>query len=140
HASIARLRQGFRDGSLSARALLEAAIENHGRHGGALNGYRHFDGAGARRLAMAADAAIAAGADTGPLMGIPVAVKDVFGVDGMPLYAGRPAPFGAEWQADSAIVRHWRNQLSPIMGKAHTVEFALGVIGTNPHAGAPRNP
>ena len=39
HAPIARLRQGFRDGSLSARALLEAAIENHGRHGGALHSF-----------------------------------------------------------------------------------------------------
>ena len=47
---------------------------------------------------------------------------------------------GAEWEQEGPIVSGFRRQIACFTGKIHTVEFALGVIGTNVHWGAPRNP
>ena len=38
------------------------------------------------------------------------------------------------------MIRAIRGQMAVIAGKTHTVEFAFGGLGTNPHWGTPRNP
>ncbi|HTM76591.1 MAG TPA: amidase [Devosia sp.] len=139
-ASIAELRAALRDGQVSAVALFEQAAANHQARGAYLNGYRHWDAAGARRLAEAADGVLKAGCDTGPLLGLPVAVKDVFGARDMPMYGGTAKAFEGEWAEEGPIVAGWRSQVGVITGKANTVEFALGIVGTNPNTATPRNP
>lgn len=89
--------------------------------------------------ATAADAAFHAGTDLGPLQGIPVSVKDLFGVAGLPTYAGSPRQLPIKWQREGPLIRRLRAQLGVIVGKTHTVEFAFGGLGTNAHWGAPRN-
>jgi len=59
---IAELARRLRDGTLSARALVEEAIDNHARHGEGLMAYSHWAPDHARKCADAADAAFAAGA------------------------------------------------------------------------------
>ncbi|HTN61167.1 MAG TPA: amidase [Devosia sp.] len=139
-ASIAQLRAALRDGQVTASALFEQAAANHQARGAYLNGYRHWDQAGAQSLAAAADAVLQAGCDTGPLLGLPLAVKDVFGARGMPMYGGTARSFAEPWSQEGPIVSGWRNQVGVITGKAHSVEFALGVVGTNPNTASPRNP
>lgn len=91
-------------------------------------------------MAGAADAALACGADPGPLCGIPVSVKDIFGVTGFDTYAGSSKRLPEPWTRDGPLVSGVRNQIAAIVGKTHTVEFAFSGLGMNPHWGTPLNP
>ena len=125
------------DGRLRARELTEAA---QARHDPRLNAYKTWAPEFALRQADAADAAFAAGNCLGQLQGIPVSVKDLYGVAGLPVFAGSPRELPAAWQREGPLVRALRNQLAVLMGKTHTVEFAFGGLGTNTHWPAPWNP
>ena len=137
--SLAEIAAGLRVGDVTATALFEAAEARHMEREG-LAAYKLWDGDGARRMAAAADAAFAVGADLGPLQGLPVSIKDLYGVDGLPCFAGTPKPLPAAWERDGPVVAALRGQLAAFTGKTHTVEFAFGGLGTNVHWGTPRNP
>lgn len=134
--TLRRLRQG----AMSSRALAEAAIERHEKYGNLLNAYRTFAPEAALTRASLADEAFAAGRDLGPLQGVPISVKDLFGVEGMPVYAGTPLRLPPKWEREGPLVARIQAQLGVITGKSHTVEFALGGLGTNRHYGSPYNP
>ena len=138
--SLAEIGARLRDGRLKAAALAEHAIARHERFGKPLNAYKHWAPAEARRAAEAADAAFAAGGDFGPLQGIPVSVKDLFGVAGMPIFGGSPRPLPKRFEGEGPVVAGLRRQGAVFTGKTHTVEFAYDGLGVNPHWCAPRNP
>ncbi len=130
----------LRDGTADIEALIGEACARHDHLGDTLMAYKHWDGDAARAQASAAAAALAAGCDFGPLMGVPVAFKDIFGVDGMPIFAGTPLELPAEWRREGPVVAAMRRQLAVITGKTHTVEFAFGGVGSTLHWDSPRNP
>ncbi|MHA1107891.1 MAG: amidase family protein, partial [Alphaproteobacteria bacterium] len=130
----------IRDGSADIEALIEQAIERHDQRGEAFHAYKHWDAAAARAQGAAAAAALAAGHDTGPLMGLPVSFKDIYGVKSMPTFDGTPKELPEEWRSEGPVVAAMRRRLAVITGKTHTVEFAFGGVGTTAHWGAPRNP
>lgn len=74
----------------------------------------------------------------GLLNGICVSAKDLFGVTGMSTYAGTPYAF-ADYEHNGPIIEALMQQGAHIIGKTHTVEFAFGGLGTNPHWPVPRN-
>jgi aspartyl-tRNA(Asn)/glutamyl-tRNA(Gln) amidotransferase subunit A len=135
--SLAEISARLADGRLRARALIEAA---QARHDPSLNAYKTWSPELALRQADAADAAFAAGNRLGALQGIPVSVKDLYGVEGLPVFAGSPRELPARWRREGPLVRLLRNQVAVIMGKTHTVEFAFGGLGLNAHWSAPWNP
>lgn len=94
----------------------------------------HVDAEGALAQARARDAERRAGNVRGPLHGVPVSVKDVIHVGGMPTRCGSDA-FHQVPEDDAASVDRWRAAGAVILGKTSTHEFALGV--TSPQA---RNP
>jgi len=138
--SLSEITTRLRDGRLKAAELAEHAIARHERYGKPLNAYKHWAPADARRAAAAADAAFTAGNDLGPLQGVPVSVKDLFGVAGMPIFGGSPRPLPKRFEAEGPVVTALRRQAAVFTGKTHTVEFAYDGLGVNPHWGAPRNP
>src|SRR5262245_25242840 len=135
--SLPEISARLADGRLRVRALIEEA---QSRHDPALNAYKTWAPDFARRQADAADAAFAAGNRLGALQGIPVSVKDIYGVEGLPVFAGSPRELPARFRREGAIVQRLRRQLAVIMGKSHTVEFAFGGLGVNAHWPVPRNP
>lgn len=135
--SLEAIAADLRHGTLSAAALLERC---QGRRCDALGAYQTWAPTFAERQAAAADAMFRAGIDAGPLQGIPVSVKDIFGVDGLPIYAGSPRELATQWRREGPLVRRLRAQLGVVVGKTQTVEFAFGGLGTNVHWGGPRNP
>lgn len=137
---LVALAIALRDGEVSALDLAEAAIENHESRGATLAAYKTWDSDRFRGEARVADGALAAGIDLGPLQGIPVSVKDLYGVRDYPTYAGSPRELPSEWRHEGPVVRALRGQLATFSGKTHTVQFAFGALGTNPHWGTPRNP
>ena len=94
----------------------------------------------AERSARAAEAAFTAGSDLGALQGIPVSVKDLYGIPGVPTFAGSARELPKEWQAAGPMVECLLAQHAVVTGKTHTVEFAFGALGVNNHWGTPRNP
>ena len=135
--SLSEISARLAEGRLRARALTEEA---QSRHDPALNAYKTWAPDFALRQADAADAAFAAGVRLGALQGIPVSVKDIYGVEELPIFAGSPRELPARWRWEGPIVRQMRRQIAVVTGKAHTVEFAFGALGINAHWSAPWNP
>lgn len=130
----------LRNGSLSATQLAESAIANHASRGAHDHAYLTWNGEAALQAARATDSVLAVGGDTGPLMGLSVSIKDIFAVPGLPTYAGSSRRLPERWEQAGPMIAALLRQLPSVMGKTHTVEFAFGGLGTNPHWGTPRNP
>jgi len=138
--SLAEMGVALRDGKTTASALAEAASANHAATSESFGAYKLWDPDATMRQAAAADAALKSGNDLGPLHGIPMSVKDLYGVNGWPTFAGTPKALPKNWEQEGPVIAALRTQLAVLTGKTHTVEFAFGGIGANPHWGAPRNP
>lgn len=136
--SIAQLAADVRGGAISARSLVEEAIRRH--KASALDAYIVFDAEGARRQAAEVDRAVSRGRDPGPLAGIAVSVKDLYGVEGLPIRAGTRRELPERWRREGFLVRALRRCGAVIVGKTHTVELAFGGVGMNPNTGTPVNP
>jgi aspartyl-tRNA(Asn)/glutamyl-tRNA(Gln) amidotransferase subunit A len=134
---IAAISARLAAGELKTQALIEAA---QARHDPKLDAYKNWAPDFARRQAVAADAAFAAGSRLGPLQGIPVSVKDLYGVEGLPTFAGSPRELPPAWRREGWLVGRLRGQLAVLMGKSHTVEFAYGGLGISAHWPLPWNP
>ena len=138
--SMAEIAAALRAGEADPEAIAEAVIDRHTRHDDVLHAYKTWDADKIRAQAAAVKHAFAAGYDLGPMQGLPVSVKDLYGVPGWPTFAGTPRQLPPKWEADGPVVASLRRQLAIVTGKTHTVEFAIGTLGTNPHWGTPRNP
>jgi aspartyl-tRNA(Asn)/glutamyl-tRNA(Gln) amidotransferase subunit A len=118
---------------------VEAAIAATERLNPTLNAYLHVDFERTRAEAAEVEAVERAGGASGPLAGMPVCVKDIVDVAGMPTTAG-----GAEWvrhpEKDATVVARLRAAGAVVIGKGNTNEFACGIDGRNPHKGDCRNP
>ena len=140
HQSLSRIAQKLRDGTLTARQLAQSACAAYAASEPELKAYVHWAGPQMLAQADAVDLFLGSGQDHGPLMGMPVSAKDLYGVPNMPIFAGTDAALPAAWQAAGPVVQAVTGQLGLISGKTHTVEFAYGGMGTNAHWGAPVNP
>ena len=105
-----------------------------------LHSYIYVDYEGAIKTAKAVDNMIHSGIDLGPLMGIPVAIKDICSVQGMPTTNGSIIKSDDITGPEGSLVKRLRSLGCIILGKTHTVEFALGATGLNKHKGTPKNP
>jgi aspartyl-tRNA(Asn)/glutamyl-tRNA(Gln) amidotransferase subunit A len=139
-ATIAELSRAFADRTLSPVDVVDALLDRIRKRDGALHAYIAVYEADARLAAEAADKAIRSGHRVGPLHGVPIALKDLVDIEGRVTTGGSKV---------------WEKRLSPVtatlaerliaagtivLGKTHTVEFAMGSFGTNTHLGTPRNP
>ncbi len=99
------------------------------------------DDAGAGASAAAADRDLAAGLDHGPLQGIPVAVKDIFDMAGLPTSCGSSTSFGTDRaEADADVVAELHRSAAVLVGKTTLHEFAYGATGDRSAHGPSRNP
>ena len=88
----------------------------------------------ARNAARAADRAIAAGEDAGPLAGLAVSIKDLFDVAGDVTTAGSTVLAGrTPAEADAPAVQRLRQAGAALIGRTHMPEFAFSGVGLNPH-------
>lgn len=86
----------------------------------------HLDEEAVREAAAAIDAAIAAGADPGPLAGCPVAIKDNLAVAGAPLGAASALLAGHVAAEDAAVVARLRAAGAIPFGRANMDELGIG--------------
>ena len=116
----------LRSGEVSSVELAAAALDAVDRLEGRLNAFALVDREGAIAAAEAADARLAGGG-AGPLTGIPVAVKDIVDMAGLPTRCGSAAYSGRARPADAAAVSRLRGAGAVIIGKTATHELACGV-------------
>jgi hypothetical protein len=86
--TLAEYASRLRRGAISASAATATLLARIDALQPRLHAFTFVDHDGALAQAAAIDRLFAAGIDLGPLMGVPVALKDLFSVDGMPTTAG----------------------------------------------------
>jgi len=92
----------------------------------AVAAWRELDEAGAMATARALDRQAAAGKPCGPLHGVPIGIKDVIDVAGLPTRCQNEARASiAAAGADAHLVTRLRQAGAVIIGKTHTTEYAL---------------
>ncbi len=137
---IADYRKRLRAGSTSIEATVIAYLARIAALNGSLYAYLHVAHASALARARDLDRMLAAGKDLGPLMGVPVAIKDIITVDGMPTTGGSRLDISDRIGAEGDFVKRLRAAGCVILGKLSTCEFAIGSAGCNYLLGTPRNP
>jgi aspartyl-tRNA(Asn)/glutamyl-tRNA(Gln) amidotransferase subunit A len=130
-----------RDGELSARELVQRALDRAAEIQSALTAFVHVDAERALAAADDVDQARAAGEALGPLAGVPFGVKDLEDCIGMPTRRG------SRWYADAgpAIrddihVERFRAAGAIPIGKTATPEFGAFGYTASPLTGVTRNP
>ncbi|MFT4049073.1 MAG: amidase [Solirubrobacterales bacterium] len=133
--AIAAASSALAEGETNSVALVEAAFAVLDAHNERLVGFVEPMRDAALAQAAELDAERAAGKIRGPLHGIPISVKDVIHVAGVPTRCGSDA-FEIVPGEDAWGVARLREAGAVILGKVATHEFALGVTSPqsrNPH-------
>jgi aspartyl-tRNA(Asn)/glutamyl-tRNA(Gln) amidotransferase subunit A len=124
--SAAEATRAFAARQLSPVELLRALLARIERLDPGLNVFIHLDTDGAMVAARAAEQEIAAGRLRGPLHGVPVGIKDIIDVAGLPTTCHSRILLDNVPQADATVVARLRQAGAVIVGKLATHEFALG--------------
>ena len=130
----------LRGGAIAATAATEAYLARIEALEPRLGAFELVTAETALATARAIDALLAVGHDLGPLMGVPVAVKDLFAIDGTPVTAGSNVDVADLIGDEGSFVKMMRRAGCILLGKTKTVEFALGPTGVNHVRGTPWNP
>ena len=128
----------LRDRQVSSAELVARSLERIEDTQETLNAFRCVRAENAREEAEGADRRLAAG-EQGPLLGVPVAIKDDMDI------AGESTMFGCEGEhpvrtEDSEVVRRLKAAGAVIVGKTTTPELGQWPITEGPAFGKTRNP
>ncbi len=130
--NISAVHAGYRDGSLTPSAMVEALYTR--MEAGTLAPI--WIALVPREQAMARARELeAAGFDQQPLYGIPFAVKDNIDVAGLPTTAGCPA-FAYTPDRSATVVERLQAAGAVLIGKTNLDQFATGLVGTRTPYGA----
>lgn len=138
--SANEMSAGFRSGELSPVEVLECSLARIETLDGRLNAMAHVSPQSARNEAEASAQRWKSGKPLGPLDGVPVAVKDLIPVAGMPLRFGSLASSDVPVLEDAPSVSHLRNGGAVIVGKTTTAEHGWKAVCRNDLTGVTRNP
>lgn len=137
--SVRDLVAGYASGALSPVDVVTAAIRAAELAQPTLHPMVELRTEEALAEATAAERACRHGTKPGSLCGVPVVVKDIVDVAGMPTRCGSPSRDDAPpATADALAVSAWRDAGAIVIGKSVTQEFAAGVL--SPPARNPWDP
>src|SRR5436190_10509185 len=125
---------------LSPVDIVEALLARIAKNEPKLRSYVEVYGDDARLAAEAADKAIRAGHAVGPWHGVPIALKDLIDIEGRVTTGGSQVWHERRSPVTATLARRFFAAGMIVLGKTHTVEFAMGGWGTNQHRGTPWNP
>ena len=139
--SIAEIADQVGSRALSAREVVQAALDRIDRHDEEICAFVAVDGEAALADAAAIDDRIAAGEDVGALAGVPLAVKDLEDVAGFVTSRGSVAYAGGPpATSDSPLVERLRAAGCVVVGKTNTPELGWKADTVNEAFGATYNP
>ena len=111
---------------LSPVELMQALLARIERLDPRLNAFIRLDGEAAMAAARTAEAEIAAGRSRGPLHGVPVGIKDIIDVAGLPTTCHSKVLQDNIATSDAVCVTKLRGAGAIVLGKLSTHEFAIG--------------
>ena len=126
--SLESFATAFRAGRIRSRDVTQAFLARIDALQPRLAAYSYVDHDGALARATAVDAMRAAGIDLGPLMGLPIALKDLYSVRGMPTNAGSRVDVTDLVPPQGPFVTALEHAGCVLLGKTVTTEFAMGGI------------
>ena len=135
------LVERMRAGSLSARQVMTAFLERIEQCNPEVNAIcTLLPREQALKLADDADQAVLSGAATGPLHGLPIAIKDLSDTQGMRTTLGSPIFADNVPTQDSLLAQRLKQAGVLVIGKTNTPEFGAGSQTFNTLFGVTRNP
>ena len=137
-APLVEIARALRQRKVSPLELVDAYGRRIQQASG-LHAFITLPGERARQEARRAGRRLAQG-ESGPLLGVPIAVKDLFATRGVRTTAG--SRILKDWvpSRDAAVVARLRAAGAIIFGKTNLHEFAYGVSNANPWWGVAHNP
>ena len=123
--SLTELRQKLVAGEISSVAVTEAMLDRIAERDNEIKSYLTVTDELALAQAAEADVRLAAG-ERSPLLGVPIAVKDIICVQGVEATAGSKILEGFVPPYDAFVVRQLKAAGAVILGKTNTDEFAMG--------------
>jgi aspartyl-tRNA(Asn)/glutamyl-tRNA(Gln) amidotransferase subunit A len=143
--TLTEAAQGLRAGEISAQQLMQATLDRIRLVDPLLKAFLYLDPHSALAAAELADRQLAdwrrhRQAPLPPLTGLPVAVKDVLCVEGMPATAGSLILQGFIPPYSATSVARLMAAGAIIIGKTNTDEFAMGSSTENSAYGPTHNP
>ena len=137
--TIHQLLEQLRAGELSSREVTQACLDRVEKVDDRLNAFISVDAADALAQADAADQSRAVGEDL-PMLGVPVAVKDVLAVKDQPLNCASKILGEFNSPYDATVIQKLRAAGAVVFGRLNMDEFAMGSSNENSAFGPARNP
>src|SRR5215475_344233 len=138
YLSIADLGERYRRRSLSPVDVTRQSLARIAALDASLNSFITVLEKESLAQAETATHELAAGRDHGPLHGVPVAIKDLIDVAGVPTTFASGADSPKMPTADAALVRRIKAAGAVIIGKTNLLEYAYGAV--HPDFGQTNNP
>jgi len=126
---IYRLAQAIEKKVVSVREVIDSTLSRIAAHDRSLNVYTAVLADRARYEADKADQLIATGHYRGPLHGVPISIKDLIDVAGVPTTSASRASNPTAAERDATAVARLRTAGAIIIGKCNLHEFAFGTTG-----------
>jgi aspartyl-tRNA(Asn)/glutamyl-tRNA(Gln) amidotransferase subunit A len=140
--TISKLTDQLAAKKLSSREVTQACLNRINAVDGRLNAFINLDPEQALAQADAADTAIAQGRTHAeqPLLGVPIAIKDVIAVQDQPLNCASKILGNFNSPYESTVAGKLRNAGAVMFGRLNMDEFAMGSSTENSAFGPSRNP
>jgi aspartyl-tRNA(Asn)/glutamyl-tRNA(Gln) amidotransferase subunit A len=138
--SLRELGQAVISGQAKAAELVGGCLERIAVLNPEINAYLSVENEMALRTAEDIDAAARRGDPLGPLAGVPVGIKDVIAIAGIPAAAGSRILEGYVPPYTATAVRRLKEAGAVVLGKLNCDEFAMGSSNENSAYGVVRNP
>ena len=140
--TLTEMQAGLNKGEFSSRELVQAALDRMAKLEPSLHAFLHVAGESALKQADEADKKRKSNGANGstPLLGIPVAIKDVLTVAGLPCTCGSKILQGFVPPFTGTAVKRLLEAGIVIVGKTNTDEFAMGSSTEHSAYGVTHNP
>lgn len=134
--------QDFRAGKVTSESVTRQYLARIEQLDKKLGAFETVNAQAAIATAKAMDLLMQSGTDLGPLMGVPIAIKDVFAITNMPgpkvgSNIMLPDVLGKE---EATFIRALRRAGCVFLGQTKAVELCLGITGHSAPRGTPWNP
>lgn len=139
--TAAELVAAFASGDLSPLDVTSETLAAIDQHDAVCNAFCHVDAENALTAAKAAEQRWYEGDPISWLDGVPVSIKDMFLMRGVPTLRGSKAVSPDQpWRTDSPVAARLREHGLVLIGKTNTAELGWKATTDNPLTGITRNP